>query len=216
MKEADYSAWARREQFEFFSKVSDPFYSISFEVDVTALRGYTSRMGISFYYALTWLVTKAINRTDAFMYGLHDGRLVRYEKRDPSFTDLHKGSEAFHIVTMAADDDIIAFSREAKEKSEAQTCFLDTSSESDGLIYISCVPWLPMTGFVTERDFNADDSVPRLTWGKYQKRGDALILNMTLDANHRFIDGLHIGQFYKALCDEIEKLAAADTEFSTF
>ncbi len=206
MKEIDYESWPRREQFEFFSTLSNPFYSISFELDVTKLREYTKREGASFYYALTWLVTKAFNSTDAFLYGIDGGKVIRYEKRDPSFTDLHKGADAFHIVTMPADDDILEFCRKAKQKSEAQTCFLDASGECDGLIYLSCVPWVPMTGFVTERDFNADDSVPRVTWGKYQTRSNSLMLNMTLDVNHRFIDGLHIGRFYEALCGEIAKL----------
>lgn len=202
----NYESWPRRAQFEFFSTLSDPFYSVSFELDVSRLYDFSKREDVSFYYSLTWLVTRALNSVDAFMYGMKTGRVIRYDHRIPSFTDLRKGSEAFHIVTMEAGDDLISFCKTAKEKSLAQKSFLEQGSEGDQLIYISCLPWVPMTGFVTERDFNRDDSIPRVTWGKYQKRGDALILNMSLDLNHRFIDGLHIGQFYERLTELIGDL----------
>ncbi len=57
-----------------------------------------------------------------------------------------------------------------------------------------------------ERDFDPDDSVPRIAWGKYAEEGGRQRLQMSLELNHRFVDGLHIGRFYEILSKMIETL----------
>ena len=46
----------------FFSGLSDPFYSVTVTVDVTALHTHTKRRGLSFYYALPVLCIVLIFR----------------------------------------------------------------------------------------------------------------------------------------------------------
>ena len=76
MKGEVYERWERKELFDFFSGVSEPFYSVSFRLDVTQLYDYCHERGLSFYYALVWLSTKAIHETEAFSYALRGGELV--------------------------------------------------------------------------------------------------------------------------------------------
>ena len=45
-----------------------------------------------------------------------------------------------------------------------------------------------------------------MTWGKYRKEGETVTLNITLDLNHRLIDGVHIGKLYQMLQKMIELL----------
>ena len=84
--------WSRRDVFEFFSGMSDPFYSVTFTVDVTNLCRFTKEAGLYFYYALVYLCTQAVNRVEAFQYVLNDGALFRLNGRSPSFTDLKKSA----------------------------------------------------------------------------------------------------------------------------
>lgn len=206
MKGELYERWERKELFDFFSRLSDPFYSVCFRLDVTRLYDFCKERGLSFYYALIWLSTRAINETEAFSYALRDGELIRLPARRPSFTDLKKGAEAFHIVTMAAGDSLEGFCRAAREKSAAQDCFLELSEEKDDLIYLSCLPWLDLTAFTNERDYDADDAIPRLAWGKYVRRDGRLELGYSVEVSHRFIDGLHIGRFGERLQQLIDEL----------
>lgn len=196
--------WNRKTVFDFFSGMSDPFYSVTFTVDVTNLYRFTKARGISFYYALVYLCTQAINRVDAFQYVLSDGSLFRLNGRIPSFTDLKKGSEQFHIVTMPCTGSIEDFCRAAREKSNAQTAFICAGAESDALIYFSCLPWLEITALTNERDFDKDDAIPRIAWGRYTETNGCKKLNMSVEANHRFTDGFHLGQFH----DELTALIA--------
>lgn len=199
MKRIDLNAWERKEIFEFFSGVSNPFYSVTFNVDVTDAYNFAKQNGVSFYYAMTYLVTRAINSVEAFRYALVDGELCLFDRRTPSFTDLKKGSENFHIVTMPCEGGILDFCREATQRSAAQEIFLSPDKEGADLIYISCLPWIELTALTNERDFDPDDAVPRIAWGKFHEHDGRKILGMSMELNHRFTDGVHIGLFSQAL-----------------
>ena len=199
MRTIDMETWPRRGMYEYFSGVSNPFYSVKVQLNVTALAAWAKREGLSFYYALVYLCTEAVNRTEAFRYDIRDGQVVLLDRREPSFTDLKPGAELFHIVTMAAGEDIRAFCREARRISRAQEVFLDMAAEAGPLIYFSCLPWVELTALTNERDFDRDDTVPRIAWGRYVEQNGRLKLGLSLEVNHRFIDGLHIGQFVQAL-----------------
>lgn len=62
------------------------------------------------------------------------------------------------------------------------------------------------TGISAGRTDTRDDSIPRLAWGKYRKTGEQVELGLSIDVNHRLIDGLHIGQFAQALTAQIDCL----------
>lgn len=206
MENIDLSTWDRFEIFKFFENISNPFYSVTFNQNVTKLKKFSKQNGISFYYALIWLCTEAVNSVSDFLVGSENGELVMYDRREPSFTDITPGKTCFHITTMRAGEGIIDFCRTAKETSRNQTCFIDSAKESDALIYYSCLPWVELTGLTNERNFDAMDSVPRIAWGKYFERDGELIVGISVEINHKFIDGYHIGKFHEKLSELIENL----------
>ncbi len=55
MQPVDFGRWPRREIFEFFSGISDPFYAVTFRLDVTRLCEHSKARGLSFYHSLIWL-----------------------------------------------------------------------------------------------------------------------------------------------------------------
>ena len=206
----DRTAWPRREVYDFFSRMDDPFYMVTFQTDVTAVREYTKRNNLSFYYTMVYLCTAACNAVPAFRQVIRGGQVWELEARSPSFTDLHPGSEVFHIVTMPCAGSLAEFCRAAAEKSAAQTAFLDQQGESDALIYFSCLPWVELTALTNERGHDPDDSVPRIAWGRYTAQDGRLKLGLSLEVNHRLIDGVHIGQFAQALERRIAALGAEE------
>ena len=201
----DRAAWSRRELFDFFSPMSQPFFSVTFRQDVTRLYAFTKESGLSFYYSLIYLCTQAVNQVEAFRYALRGEDLVLFDRRLPSFTDLKPGAEQFHIVTLPCEGTIRDFCAAAKAKSAAQNTFLDQEDSLD-LIYFSCLPWVELTALTNERDFDPNDAVPRIAWGKYAQEGERKVLHISLELNHRFVDGLHVGRFHEALSAGIEAL----------
>lgn len=210
MKILDYENWPRRQAYEFFSDISDPFYMVTFRQDVTGMYEYTRKNGLSFYYGLIWACNMAINDVEAFRVAIRDDRLVILSRRDPSFTDLKKGSEQFHIVTMEHESDIGTFCHKAALLSENQDFFIDMSKENDELVYYSCLPWIDLTALTNERNTSdpkmKDDSIPHIAWGRYNDEEGKKILGMSMEVNHRFIDGIHIGSFAERMDHYINTL----------
>ena len=69
---------------------------------------------------------------------------------------------------------------------------------------------MQLTALPNERDHDPDASVPRIAWGRYVQREGRLRLGVSLEVNHRLIDGLHIGQFVQALERRIAALGGAE------
>ncbi|MCQ4720959.1 chloramphenicol acetyltransferase, partial [Flavonifractor plautii] len=67
------------------------------------------------------------------------------------------------------------------------------------LVYFTCLPWFPLTALKNEKDVNPSDSVPRAAWGRWEEEGSRTRLLLSLELNHRLLDGVHVGRFYEAL-----------------
>ena len=130
MESVDLASWPRREIFEFFSPISNPFYALSFRLDVTKLRAFTKARGLSFYHSLIWLCTRAMERVEAFSYAIAGDKVVRLSSRRPSFTHLPKDSEQFQIVTLPCEGSLEDFCAAAKEKAESQDFFIDLKDDA--------------------------------------------------------------------------------------
>lgn len=195
----DRAVWPREEHYRFFAAMSNPVFTLTFPVDVTNLRAYVKERGLSFYTALVFLMTKSLEDVEAFRLRDRNGTIVRHDRLVPSFTDLKPGSDLFHIVTLEAGEDLADFCRRAKEQSAAQDFFLNDGAWGDELVYFTCLPWFPITGALNERNNDPCDAIPRITWGRWEEKDARTVLSVSLEANHRLTDGVHVGQFYQAL-----------------
>lgn len=208
MKEIVTENWSRRGVYEAFRHLDFPFYHVAFRVDVTRLKSYTKQNDLSFYYSLVYLTAKSANSVENFRLRLIGGRIYDVGETTPSFTFLKPGSDAFQIATCRLTDTLDGFNRKAKAMTTAQKEFIAGDDvPADELLYISCLPWLDMTSASSERHLNPDDSIPRISWGKYTEdsRGK-LTLTMAVDVNHKLIDGFHIGRLYETLQGLIDAL----------
>lgn len=198
----DRAVWPREEHYRFFAAMSNPVFTLTFPVDVTNLRAYVKERGLSFYTALVFLMTKSLEDVEAFRLRDRNGTIVRHDRLVPSFTDLKPGSDLFHIVTLEAGEDLEDFCRRAKALSPTATgLFVSGPGEwdHDQEIFFTCLPWVPVTGALNERDNDPCDAIPRIAWGKWEEKHGRTVLSVSLEANHRLVDGVHVGQFYQAL-----------------
>ncbi len=195
MRKIDISCWPRKEIYDHFSGVKDPFYMVSFDLDVTNIYEYAKKEGISFYYSMIYGVTKSINSVENFRYTIRDKEIYLLDERIPSFTYLEKDSDLFKILTVPMEGSLIDFAEAAEKKAKEQSVFLDKGSENDELIYISCLPWVDLTAVTNEGMDDPLDNIPRLCWGRIRENGNNKVLNISFEVNHRFIDGIHFKKF---------------------
>lgn len=131
LQKIDLATWPRCEVFTFFSQMSNPFYMVSFKQEVTNLVKYCKESQLSFYYALIYLTCQAMNEIENFRYFLKDEEVYLFSERIPSFTDLKKGSDQFHIVTMDLKADLRDFCQQARVQSSQQSTFIEPYAEEN-------------------------------------------------------------------------------------
>lgn len=202
----DLDSWKRKEHFEHFSKTALPYYQVAADVDVSGLLRYCRSNGISFYLSLIYEVMKAVNSIENFRYRIIDGEVWLYDRVHPSFCHLPEGEDLFKVTTCRSEDELNTFIDRAGSLMSAQKSFIGGDElDSNSLIYISCLPWIETTVISNEHSSNPDDSIPMINWGRYRTEGDRTVLNITVDVNHRLIDGYHIGLFFRRLGENVSK-----------
>ena len=208
MQEINIETWSRKEHFRFFSPLDFPFYSLSMTIDVSKFHAFVKNRQISFYYGFIFLCTEAMSQVEAFKYRIHHGKVFLLDKLVPSFTDLKAGSDLFQITNVDMTETMFDFSLACRQAVSEQTGYFPTPKDEERLhyIYFSSIPWIHFTSTTHEMSLNKDDSYPRITFGKYEDKDGKLILPLSIQVNHRLIDGLHIAQFLKLLESSIEAL----------
>ncbi|MCD8166812.1 MAG: chloramphenicol acetyltransferase [Bacteroides sp.] len=180
-----------------------PQYNICMNLDVTRFLAFTREHHLSFYYSMIYAVTDVVNSIDEFRYRIREGKVVLHDKIHLSFTDMDREPEnqLFKMVTLDLSNDIATFVQEAGEKSRNQQEYFDAANLSgrDDLIYITCLPWISFTHMSHTISLKRDDAVPRISWGKYYKEGDRVLLPFSVQVHHGLMDGYHVGKYLEAL-----------------
>ena len=200
MQIIDLDTWDRAERFRFFSSMDYPQYNICANLDITGFLPSIRAMRLSFYGAMIFAAARVLNQVPAFRYRIRGKQVVIHEQTHPSFTSLPSGSELFKIVTVELEDSLAAFAAKAKRQAAEQACFISPGvAARDDLIYITCIPWVSFTHISHPISLTPGDSAPRVSWGKYYKAGEQILLPFSVQAHHALVDGIHIGQYINGL-----------------
>jgi chloramphenicol O-acetyltransferase type A len=201
MEYIDMENWKRREHFNFFHSMDYPQYNVCVNIDITHFLDFVRGNQLSLYYSMIFAVTTVANECENFRYRIRDGRVILHEKTHPSFTDTTPGDDQFKMVTMDLSGDLIGFSDLARVASQNQKSYFPdaTAGRRDDLIYITCLPWISFTSMSHTIRLNPDDAVPRISWGKYFRENDRVLLPFSVQVHHSFADGVHVGEYMNRL-----------------
>ena len=196
MDYVDLEQWPRRAQFKFFSGLSFPFYNVTTSLDVTTLHRHTKARGLSFYYALIYATLHVMNGLPDFLYKIRGEQIILHDHLDPSFVVPNGDTHLLKIVNVPYGGTLEEFCSRCSHQVAVQHAPFPAGTEEarNDLVYISCLPWLSFTSLSNEMDCNPDDSIPRVTWGKYEARDGRLLLPYSVQLNHRLLDGWHLGE----------------------
>ena len=78
----DFAAWPRRETFYYFSKMAPTGYSLTVDLDATALHQTLKAANCRLFPAYLWLVTRNLQRQEEFRLAEQDGVLGHYKLPD--------------------------------------------------------------------------------------------------------------------------------------
>ena len=202
----DMETWERRDAYRLFSRGYLPFFSVTTPVDVTELTRFTKKEGLSFYRAMVYNVTRAMNELEPFRLRIRPEGIAVCESVSPSYTTAGEGG-TFGIcgVQYLAGESMADFCRRAleTERRQAERMVVE-DDERDDLIFLSSVPWFVTAAVTQELPLDPNDSFPRVLWDRIHEEKGRKLVNLTLQLNHRLLDGGHV----RALLLRLEELMA--------
>lgn len=207
MEHINFNTWKRKEHYDFFKNVDNPQFNVCVNIDVTNFKKFVKNNNLSFYYSMVYACTYVMNQTEDFRYKIRNNEIVLHGELHPSFTDIGDDKDLFKIVTVPFKNNIIEFSNAAKKSSINQKqYFPKIDKNQDELIYFSCLPWVSFTSISNEMIMNKEDSIPRITFGKYFNENDKILLPYSIQVNHMLLDGVHVGKYIENLQNLINEI----------
>ena len=194
----DLSTWIRAEHCQIFRSHVDPSISVTFDVDITGFHAAVRQQRLSFTMAMTHAMCTCGNAIENFRYRFLDGEVVLYDSIDPVVSWLNKETMLFKLVRIPMEADMDSFCRNAVERAEAQERYFDGKPGKD--IYIcSAIPWIQYTHMKHATSGKKDNATPWFHWGKFYERDGRILIPVTVEVNHAFADGYHLGLFAQQL-----------------
>lgn len=200
MKEIDLNAFPRKAHFEYFKSLSYPHFNVCANVDITKFYHFVKQHNKPFFLSFVYVATKIANEIPEFRYRIRGDKLVEHDVVNPSFT-IMKQPDVFSFFTAEFIDEFyrfVEFTISNIELSKDEVTIEDEPGVDD-LLYISSLPWVSFTSISHPIIMNPVDSIPRITWGKYFKEGDKLLLPLSVQGHHALIDGAHVGRYFEKM-----------------
>ena len=123
------NTWNRKEHFEFFKQMEEPFFGLTVSIDCTNAYATARQIGVSFYTFYLHKTLLAVNQIENFKYRINDGEVFRYDKINASATVLREDT-TFGFSLVEFDSDIHVFAKNVANEIERfkQTSGLFTRS----------------------------------------------------------------------------------------
>ncbi len=200
----DEATWERAMHCMAFRNSIEPAFCVTFEADVTELKKYVRGNNISFTLAMVYAVCKCANQIEAFRYRFIDGKVVLFDNIDTAFTYLNKKTNLFKVVNVSMTDDLKEYCINAKKIADEQETYF-TGLLGNDVFQCSPMPWVTYTHISHTNSGKKDNATPLFDWGKYYEKNGRIMMPVSVQAHHSFVDGIHIGEFV----DSLEKYLAS-------
>ncbi len=197
MKIIDLATWKRREHFQYFCSLDDPYWSMTTSLDCTRTYWNSKHRGESFFLSYLHRSLQAVNSVDELKMRINDHQVVCFERVHASTTVL-RPDETFGCSFIEFFDDFgefVAAATSSIDKTIASSGMCLEQDYRSDQIYYSSIPWQYFSGLTYAKSFNTQDSVPRITFGKMKQDGDKLMLPLAIQVHHGLADGLHVARF---------------------
>lgn len=193
-KVIDEKNWERKMHCTVFRNSVEPAFCVTFEVDITNFLKKTREQNFSFTIAMVYAVCRCANDIESFRYRFLDGKIVLFEKIDTAFTYLNKDTELFKVVNVPMKDTIGEYVKLATQVANEQKEYFTGPVRID-VFQCSPMPWITYTHISHTNSGKKDNATPLFDWGKYYEKNGRIIMPLSVQAHHSFVDGIHIGKF---------------------
>jgi chloramphenicol O-acetyltransferase type A len=198
----DLDRWPRRAAFEFFRGYDNPYFNVCAPIDVTRVVELTrAEEKVSFSLACLYLALRVVNEYEPFRYRLQGGRVLVHDELHAGTTTLLDG-ERLAFIYFDYHADFTAFCEGAARARQAlseDVRVIDAQDERTDLVHFSSLPWVSFTSISHARNWQREDSVPKITFGRYAEANGRYQLPVSVEVHHALMDGLHVARFFERL-----------------
>lgn len=196
MEVINQNTWKRKQHYDHFSTLKDPYFAVTFPVDVSKAYDFAKAHNVSFFGKYLHDCMKAINEVDELKLRVKDNQVVKYETINASAT-LMRPDQTFGFSYIEFDEDLNQFLEHLiSEKNRIEDTGALFPLRNDLMcIHCSAMPWVNFSGH-KEPVSGTLDSIPKLAFSKTVKENDGkLMMNVSINVNHALVDGFHVGLF---------------------
>ena len=208
MKYLDIDTWNRKQHYQHFINLEDPFFGVTVDVDVTGIFHKSKTEKKSFFVMYLYACLKALNSIENFKYRIQEDKVFICDAIHASATMARK-DHTFGFSFIHFSDDFNEFNENyLKEKERIlNSTDLFPPIKSDSCIYCSALPWFSFTSQKEPVSGVKNESIPKLSFGKTFKENNKIMMPVAISVNHALVDGYHVGLFF----EEYQKLLDKNT-----
>lgn len=208
----DFARWPRREVFAYFSRMAPTGYSLTVDLDATILRRTLKEADVKLFPVYLWLVTRNLNRQEAFRLAEQDGQLGTFDSLTPLYAAFHPDDETFSLMWTEYDPDLRRFCQ-AYLADQRQYGHIHGILAKPGLppanaYTVSCVPWISFRHFAVHSCREQSYYFPSVESGKLREAGGKVCLPLSITCHHAAADGIHVARFLDDLQADMDGIAA--------
>ncbi|MDR7372922.1 chloramphenicol acetyltransferase [Flavobacterium aquidurense] len=194
----DLENWNRKEHFEHFSRMEEPFFGATVEIDCSIAYQTAKSLNSSFFIYYLHKTLVAVNAIENFRYRISGGKIYINDRIDVSAT-IGREDGTFGFSLIEYNPDFRIFEKDALaeiERIQNTTGLFTRSFDDDNVIHFSAIPWLNFTSLSHARSYTFPDSCPKISFGKMMvSESGKRTIAMSVHVHHGLIDGWHVGQF---------------------
>ena len=199
----DEKNWERAMHCMVFRESVEPAFCVTFEADITNFRQKVKEQNLSFTLAVVYAVCKCANEIEAFRYRFLDGKVVLFDHIDTAFTYLHQDTGLFKVVNVPLLGSMQEYVEAAGKIAGDQKEYF-TGPLGNDVFQCSPMPWITYTHISHTNSGKKDHATPLFDWGKYYEKNGKIVMPVSVQAHHSFVDGIHVGQFVDRLQKYLE------------
>ena len=208
MQIIDLQSWNRKEHFEFFSKMASPYFGIVTKVDCTNAYNFAKESAISFFAHYLHRSMIAVNSVDELKYRILEGKVVSFDKINAGAT-IGRDDGTFGFIFINFSDNFETFNNDLQDEIEAvknsSGLRLNNDDIKKDLIRHSTIPWNSFSGLLHPTNLDPSESVPKITFGKFQTKKDKKYLPVSIEAHHGLVDGFHFAKYLAEFQRQLNK-----------
>lgn len=205
MKTLDINTWNRKEHFQHFSKLKDPYFGVTIPFQVDNAYQYAKDNKVSFFGVYLHACMQAINAVDNLKYRVVEDTILIHDIIHASAT-IMRSDKTFGFSFINYTENLEGFLNNLSNEVDRIENSASLFPPVNGLncVHCSAIPWLNFSGH--KEPVSGDmESVPKLAFSKAVRQDNKLIMNVAINVNHALVDGYHLALFSEMFQKNLNK-----------